>query len=295
MKITSPSLILCATLLALASCADYNRLIKTSDYEYKYEAAKQYYMQGQYNRCATLLGDVLAALKGTEDGEESLYLMAVCNMKSHSYDAAATAFRKYYQTYPKGKFAEIARFNCAKSLYEVTPDPRLDQTATFEAVTEFQNFIENYPTSPLRAEAQDLIFKLQDKLVEKEYLSAKLYYDLGSYIGNGVNGNYGACIVTAENAIKDYPYTTRREDFSILILRSKFALAQQSVEAKKEERFHNAIDEYYGFVTEYPESKYMKEAKALFAKAKAYVPADNAEQTTGGTSADDGQAQSTKK
>ena len=65
--------------------------------------------------------------------------------------------------------------------------------------------------------------------MEKEYLSAKLYFDLGTYIGNGINGNYGACIVTAENAIKDYPYTTRREDFSMLILKAKFALADLSV------------------------------------------------------------------
>lgn len=264
---------LCCLMLTLASCADYNRVLKTTDYVYKYEAAKQYYMEGQYNRAATLLGDVLSVLKGTEEGEESLYLMGLCNMEAKSYDAAATAFRKYYQTYPRGKYTETARFNCAKSLYETTPEPRLDQTATYEAVTEFQNFIEAYPTSTMRADAQDMIFKLQDKLVEKEYLSAKLYYDLGSYIGNGVNGNYGACIVTAENAIKDYPYTSRREDFAMLILKAKFSLARQSVEEKKEERFHNAIDEYYGFVTEYPESKYMKEATAMFEKAKAYVPA----------------------
>lgn len=265
--------ILVSLLLALVSCADYNRVQKTTDYEYKYEVAKQYYAEGQYNRSATLLGDVLTVLKGTDEGEESLYLMGVCNMKSHAYDAAATTFKKYYQTYPRGKYAETARFNCAKSLYETTPEPRLDQSATYEAVTEFQNFIETYPTSSLRPAAQDYIFKLQDKLVEKEYLSAKLYYDLGAYIGNGVNGNYGACIVTAENAIKDYPYSSRREDFAILILRAKFSLAQQSVEEKKAERYHNAIDEYYGFVTEFPESKYMKEANALFKKAKAYVPA----------------------
>lgn len=258
----------------IVSCADYNRVVKTQDYAYKYEVAKQYYAQGQYNRSATLLQDVISVLKGTEQGEESLFLLGLCNMKAKSYDAAATVFRKYYETYPRGHFAEEARFNCGKTLYENTPEPKLDQTATYEAVTEFQNFIENYPNSKLRAQAQDYIFQLQDKLVEKEYLSAKLYYDLGAYIGNGTNGNYGACIVTAENAIRDYPYTSRREDFAILILRAKFALAKLSVTQKKEERYHNAIDEYYGFVTEYPESQYLDEAKALYAKAKAYVPAD---------------------
>lgn len=265
------SILIAPLLLLTASCVDYNNIVKTQDYLYKYEAAKQYYAQGQYNRAAQLLQDVLSVLKGTELGEESLYLTALCNMKARSYEAAATVFRKYYQTYPRGKYAEEARFNCGMSLYETTPEPKLDQTSTYEAVTEFQNFIETFPNSRLRPQAQDLIFKLQDKLVEKEYLSAKLYYDLGAYIGNGSNGNYGACIITAQNAILDYPYTSRREDFAILILRARFKLAQMSVEEKKEERYHNAIDEYYGFVTEYPESKHMKEAKALFAKAQKYV------------------------
>lgn len=258
-------------LLALSSCNDYNRVLKTQDYSYKYEVAKQYYAEGQYNRASLLLQDVLSVLKGTDQGEESLYLSGLCNMKAHNYSAASTVFRKYYETYPRGEYVEEARFNCGRSLYAITPEPRLDQTDTFQAVTEFQNFIETFPGSKYRAQAQDLIFKLQDKLVEKEYLSAKLYYDLGTYIGNGTNGNYGACIVTAENAIKDYPYTSRREDFSILILRAKFKLARFSVESKKAERYHNAIDEYYGFVTEYPESKYMSEAKQMFAKASKYV------------------------
>ena len=266
------------TLLLTASCADYNRVLKTSDYEYKYEVAKQYYAEGQYNRAATLLGDLLTTLKGTDQGEESLFLTGMCNLKSHAYDAASTVFKKYYETYPKGRYAERARFNSGYALYMSTPDVRLDQTATYNAVTEFQNFIENFPSSSMRPQAQDFIFKLQDKLVEKEYLSAKLYYNLGSYINNGATGNYGACIVTAENAIKDYPYTTRREDFAILILRAKFAQASNSVEEKKTERYHDAIDEYYGFVTEYPESKYMGEAQKLFKSARAYVPKDELEQ-----------------
>lgn len=272
--------IFCSSLLLMISCVDYNRVVKTQDYEYKYEAAKQYFAEGQYNRSATLLADVQSVLKGTEQGEEALYMMALCNMKAHAYDAAIATFRNYYNTYPKGKYVQEARYNCGLSLYLTTPEPKLDQTATYEAVTEFQNFIDNFPNSKYRGQAQDYIFKLQDKLVEKEFLSAKLYYDLGAYIGNGTNGNYDACIVTAENAIKDYPYTSRREDFSMLILRAKFALAQLSVESKKEERFHNAIDEYYGFVTEYPESKYMKEAKGLFARARKYVTQDNAENET---------------
>ena len=86
------------SLLFVGSCTDYNQVVKTQDYEYKYEAAKQYYAEGQYNRAALLIQDVLSVLKGTDQGEESLYLSGMCNMKAHAYEAASTIFRKYYQT-----------------------------------------------------------------------------------------------------------------------------------------------------------------------------------------------------
>lgn len=263
----------CAATLLLTSCGDYVKVQKTTDYYYKYEAAKQFYAEGEYNRAALFLQEMITGLKGTDRGEESLFLLGMSSYKSRNYDAATAYFRKYYETYPEGIYTEKAHYYCGMSLFNNVPEIKLDQTATLEASSEFQQFLELYPNSELSEQAQANIFKLQDRLVEKEYLSAKLYYDLGSYFGNCTNGgsNYQACIVTAENAIKDFPYMTRREDFAILILRAKFELAAQSVESKKEERYHNAIDEYYGFTNEYPESKYLKEAEELFNKAKKYT------------------------
>ena len=45
--------------LLLSSCGEYNKLLKSTDYEYKYEAAKNYFAKGQYNRAATLLNELL--------------------------------------------------------------------------------------------------------------------------------------------------------------------------------------------------------------------------------------------
>ena len=53
------------TLLAaatLTSCGEYNKLLKSTDYEYKYEAAKNYFAKGQYNRSATLLNELITCL-----------------------------------------------------------------------------------------------------------------------------------------------------------------------------------------------------------------------------------------
>ena len=92
-------------------------------------------------------------------------------------------------------------------------EPELDQSGTYLAISELQLFMEYFPLSELRSEAQDMIMKMHDLLVEKDYLSAKLYYNLGDFMAYRGN-NYLACIITAQNALKDYPYTARREELS---------------------------------------------------------------------------------
>ena len=122
----------------------------------------------------------------------------------------------------------------------------------------------------LKDTAQKRLFELQDKLVKKEYYSAQLYYNLGTYFGNCTSGgsNYEACIITAQNAINDYPYNSLREEFAVLIMMSKFELAQQSVEEKKLDRYRDAEDECYGFINEYPDSENVKLAEKYIASCK---------------------------
>ena len=112
-----------------------------------------------------------------------------------------------------------------------------------------------------------MIFALQDKLVLKELLSARLYYNLGSYLGN----NFMSCVITAQNALKDYPYTDYREELSILILRAKYEMAVNSVEDKKMDRYRETVDEYYAFKNEFPESKYLKEAERIFKDSQKVI------------------------
>jgi outer membrane protein assembly factor BamD len=263
----------------LASCGEYNKVIKSTDYINKYEAAKSYFGQGQYLKASTLLEELIPILKGTSDAEESLYMLAMTYYNQGDYISASHYFTNYYNTYPKGTYTELARFHSGKALYLDTPEARLDQSSTYKAIHELQMFMEYFPQSERKSEAQVMIFALQDKLVLKEYLSAKMYYDLGTYTGNAsmnadgqINGNnFLACITTAENILKDYPYTSMREDVSILLLRAKYKLGVESVLEKIEERMRETIDEYYAFKNEFPESKYMKEVEKIYKEASKYV------------------------
>ena len=126
----------------------------------------------------------------------------------------------------------------------------------------------------MKGTAQQRLFTLQDKLIRKEYLNAKLYYNLGSYFGNCGNdggNNYEACIITAQNALNDYPYSALRENFATLIMKSKYELAQMSVEEKKLQRYQDAEDECYGFINEYPDSKERGTAEKYIEKCKEFI------------------------
>ena len=259
------------TLLLLSSCRNYNALQKTTDYDYKYEAAKQAYAAGHYTRAYQLLDELILIMKGTSNAEECLFMDAMCYYNIRDYETATLHFDRYYKSYPKGIYTELARFYSGKSSFLQSPDPRLDQTPTYTAINSLQDFLEFYPMSDKRAEVNDMIFQLQNRLVQKEYESAQLYYNLGNYVGNCTNGgsNYEACIITAENALKSYPYTNLREDLYMMILRARYHLASNSVDEKANERFTQTIDEYWGFKNEFPDSKYINEADRIFRHANA--------------------------
>ena len=265
----------CVALLMTSCVNEYNQITKSGDYTLKYEYAKQCYAQGKYSRAVPLLQELVTMKKGSTEGEECLYMLAMAEFGMKDYETASEYFKKYFSSYPKGRYAENAKYYVGESLFQNAPEPRLDQSTTMTAIAAFQEYLDIFPNAHLKDQATGRLYALQDLLVEKEYKSAHLYFDLGTYFGNCTNGgnNYEACIVTAQNALKDYPYSNRREEFASLVMKSKYELAKMSVESKQLERYQDAEDECYGFINEYPDSKERSLAEKYIEKCKEYEKA----------------------
>ena len=263
-------LIIAATLLAslaMTSCGEYQRVLKSNDLSYKFEYAKRAFEEKKYAQTTTILRDIVTQFKGSDRAEESLYLLALAHYENKEYEDAATYFQSYYNRYPKGKYTELARYFAGYAYYLDSPDPQLDQSNTIKAMEELQNFLEYYPKSDKVAIAQNTIFELQDKITLKELQNAQLYYNLGTYMGN----NYESAIITAQNAVKNYPYSKYKEELEMLILKSRYQEAALSVAEKKTDRFRDVIDEYYSFVNNYPESPHRSEADNILRIAQKHV------------------------
>ncbi|NDV79682.1 outer membrane protein assembly factor BamD [Dysgonomonas sp. 511] len=257
--------ILCTLLLALlfASCGEYNKILKSRDAELKYTYAKKYFDEKKYGRTATLLSEILTAYTGSSKEQEILFLLAQSYFYDKDYTTATQYYTRYYNKFPKGEYTELARYNSAYSLYLDSPDARLDQSSTIRAIQEFQNFLEYFPMSEKAPEAQEKMFEMQEKLAYKEFLAARLYYNLGLYMGN----NYESCIVTSKEALKSYPFSALSEEFQILIVRARYELAYYSVENKKPTRYRDLMDEHFNYRNMFPSGKYTKESEKYYRQA----------------------------
>lgn len=263
-SMTKKGILILFSALLLTACGEYQQLLKSNDPELKYQQALVYFNGEQYVKAQTLLDDITSYYRGTDRSQDVLAYLARCYMGQKDYASASEYYQAYIRNYPKGRYIIEARFQVGHCYYLDAPDARLDQTITKKGIEFFTQFVELYPESPYAEQAYKEMGELYDKLAQKEYLSAKLYYDLGSYLGN----NYLSAEIVAKNALKNYPTNKYQEDLNWIILQAKYQQALNSIEEKKIERARETEDEFYSFIAEFPDSKHRSAAERIGKEVK---------------------------
>ena len=257
--------ILSATIFIISACSEYQKILKSSDFEAKYNKAVEYYSEEDYYRAQTLLEELLTIYKGTKKAEEVYYYYAYCYYFLDDYILAGYHFGVFAQTYPNSKYAEECNFLSAYCHYLNSPNYSLDQTNTYKAIEFLQLFINKYPDSERKDTCNYLIDKLRYKLEVKSYNNSKLYYVLS---------NYKAAITTIKTSLNDFPDSEFREELMYLLLRSNFLLAENSITSKQAERYQSTINEYYALIDEYPNNENVKEAEKIYEQSVKKLKTD---------------------
>jgi len=255
MKMRKFGLIILLGGMLLSSCGDYNKIVKSKDYEFKLKKAIEYYDAGEYVKSGTLFQELVSIFRGTSRADQIYYYFAKSMVGQKDYLMASHYFKTLVKEFPGSEHAEESTFMIGYCSYILSPKARLDQSVTMEAIDALQMYINLYPFSDKVDEANRLIEELNEKLEYKSYLNAKLYYDFE---------NYKAAVIALSNSLKKFPDSSYREDIMYMLLKSKYLLAMNSIVDRKEERLSNALDEYFAFVDEFPESKYRKEAEKFY-------------------------------
>ena len=124
-----------------------------------------------------------------------------------------------------------------------------------DAIEKFQLFTNKFPHSERVGEANKLIDEMRLKLEKKAFDNARLYFR---------TENYRASIYAFENFLKDFPGSDNKEEALYLSVRAAYLYANNSIESKKDERFHSVIDQYYKLIDSFPQSRYLRDAEKLY-------------------------------
>ena len=150
--------------LILASCGEFNTILKSTDYEYKYKKAVEFYEDGEYVKASTLFQELVNIYRGTSRADQVYYYYARSMMGQNDYLLATHYFRTLLKEHPASNFAEEAQFMVGYCNYLLSPKPRLDQGVTKDAIESLQLYINLYPYSERVDEANRLIDELQSKI-----------------------------------------------------------------------------------------------------------------------------------
>ena len=106
---------------------------------------------------------------------EAQYFYAECLYQQKQYVESQIEFERLLRRWATTRYLVDARYRIAQSLVAQSPSYFFDQRATQSAVDELQDFIEDFPATPQRDEAEKLIAQLRDKMAQKVYESGRLY------------------------------------------------------------------------------------------------------------------------
>lgn len=237
-------------LVALTSCSDYQKALKSEDIATKFKMGTELYEAGKYQKANRLFQDIVPSYRGKPQAEKLMYMYAKTFYFTKDYLTASYQMDRFVNSYPNSEKKTEMAFLAAKSYYHISPVYTKEQKETIEGINKMQDFINKYPISEYLKEANEIVKELVYKLEKKAFEIAK-QYDMIS--------DYQASIKSFDNFLLEYPGSVLREDAHYYRFDAACKLAIKSVEWKKKERLEKAIYYFNTFSRYFKDSKYLEE------------------------------------
>ena len=246
--------------ILMISCNDYQKLLNSPENEVdKYNAAEEYYENGEFRRANALIEQIIPSYRGKPQGERLVFFFANSYFETRSYYSAAIQFENFIKSYPNSQRIQEAYFMEAKSYFMLSPLYTLDQDDTFTGIDKLQVFINRFPNSEYVAEALELMEQLQNKIEKKEFEVSKQYYTIR---------DYSSAIKSLDNFIADNPGTIFREEALYYRWLSQYEIAVNSIESRINERVTELERSLENFLRYYPDTIFIDDLSEKINNAK---------------------------
>lgn len=244
------------------SCSGFNKLLKSDKSAQKLQKGIELYDAGKYSRATTMFTDIVMDYDGQIGEDTVIYYLGASYYKSGDFTTSGEIFNQFRMKFIQSAFSENVEYMYAKGFYFMSPPYYRDQDPTFQALGAIDEYLSHYPNSVKKEDLQANILELWQKLYDKSFHNARLYYKTGSY---------NSAVIAFRTALDDYPDTPHREEIYYLIVCSNYEYAKRSHDHLQRSRYMNMQDAYYSFISDYPESKFRKDADRMHEEAGKYL------------------------
>ena len=215
-------LLILISLGIFVSCAG-NKPMDQISFEERYKRGQEFLENKKYYNAQQEFQIVVLSGSHTEWGDDAQFYLAESYFKNKEYILAITEYERLTRKMKFSPFVENSRWRICEAYIAESPNYYHDQSNTQKALQKLQEFIEEYPDSEFRDNANVTVKKLRNKLAKKIDESAILYIKLHAY---------DSAIVAYEDLLGQYYDTDFADDAHVGIIRS-YSLMKNYDEAKK--------------------------------------------------------------
>jgi outer membrane protein assembly factor BamD len=203
-----------------------------------FDLGMQRYQKHKYLGAIEALQAAIFNFPGESHVDTAQYYLALSYFGNRDYVLAQTEFNRLQVNYPASAFAPQAQLMKAVSFFKGTPKHYgLDQTNLHTAVTQFEDFLIDYPESEAVPEARAYLKEAKTRLARKLFESGTIYTRLRDYY---------AARVYFQKVIDDYTETPYAADATYQIAESYF----------QQKNWDEAHTKFQNFQVIWPEHKW---------------------------------------
>ena len=194
--------------------------------------AKKTFDKEDYEKAKIYLNYIVMNNPGGTVIENAQFYLAESYYYSKEYILAIEEYQKLIKSLAQSAFVDDAVYMVGMCYYKMSPKYALDQEYTQKAIMQFRQFIEDFPDSELKGEAEQKLIECRKKLAKKEYKTGELYRKMGYY---------KAAIISFNDVFEEY-HDTEFADDALYWTGECHRILRQWIEAER--AFQSLLNQY---------------------------------------------------
>jgi len=165
----------------LLQCAGKKSTLEASNIPETYERGMTYLEKGNYLKAEEVFTFIIYNDPGGAYADDAQFHLAETYYAKEEYLLAISEYDRLIRRMKNSSYVEDAFWRKTEAYCELSPDYRLDRDMTDKALRYLHDFIDIYPQSQYREEADKKIIEMREKLARKQLESGRLYNTLREY------------------------------------------------------------------------------------------------------------------